>query len=140
VTSQHSGSCLCGEARFQVEGDFESFFLCHCDRCRKGTGSAHGANLFSRTAKLTWISGQERVASYRVPSSRHQRTFCSSCGSALPRTESGGALIVVPAGSLDTPVDLRPLAHIYFASRANWDDHLETVPKIEGPPGTPART
>lgn len=49
---KYSGSCLCGEVTFEIEGDFEDFYLCHCERCRKDTGSAHAANLFSSTAKL----------------------------------------------------------------------------------------
>ena len=37
----HRGSCLCGKVTFEIEGNFEQFFLCHCERCRKDTGSAH---------------------------------------------------------------------------------------------------
>ena len=48
----YNGSCLCGDVRFIIEGEFKSFYLCHCNYCRKDTGSAHAANLFSTTAKL----------------------------------------------------------------------------------------
>ncbi len=41
-----------------------------------------------------------------------------------------GALLKVPAGSLDTDVQIRPDAHIFFASKANWDQALEQVPKV----------
>ena len=60
MTEIAHGSCLCGAVRFEVTGAFESFFLCHCSRCRKDTGSAHGANLFSSTAKLAWLKGEDR--------------------------------------------------------------------------------
>src|SRR6185503_422406 len=66
----HSGSCVCGAIRFEVEGTFEKFFLCHCGRCRKDTGSAHAANLFSSSAKIRWLSGQEKVKTFRVPGTR----------------------------------------------------------------------
>jgi hypothetical protein len=39
MTTRHYGSCLCGAVRFEVEGSFECFFLCHCSFCRKDTGS-----------------------------------------------------------------------------------------------------
>jgi hypothetical protein len=134
--AQHvtTGSCLCGTVRFEIAGKFENFFLCHCSRCRKDTGSAHAANLFSSTAAITWLSGQEKVRTYRVPGTRHQRCFCESCGSALPRVEADGALLVVPAGSIDSALAMRPDAHISVASRADWDEHLETVPRIDGLP------
>jgi hypothetical protein len=133
--SKHVGSCLCGEVRFEVAGDFERFFLCHCGRCRKDTGSAHAANLFSSSAKLHWLSGQDKIKTFNVPSTRHEKSFCSECGSAVPRVQMNGALLVVPAGSLDSPIETRPDAHIFVASRANWDRCLEDVPQIDELPG-----
>ncbi|HYC04293.1 MAG TPA: GFA family protein [Azospirillaceae bacterium] len=129
------GSCLCGAVSFRIEGPFEAFFLCHCGRCRKGTGSAHAANLFSTTATITWLSGRDSVRTYRVPGTRHERSFCAGCGSALPSVQMDGALLVVPAGSLDTPVGIRPTAHICVASRAAWDEGLDEVPRMDGLPG-----
>ena len=32
--SQYQGSCLCGDVRYVIDGEFESFYLCHCSRCR----------------------------------------------------------------------------------------------------------
>lgn len=134
MTTRHHGGCLCGAVRFEIDGAFERFFLCHCSYCRKDTGSAHAANLFSRTAKLTWLAGEERITTYRVPETRHAKSFCAICGSALPRHEGTGALIV-PAGSLESPLPIRPDAHIFTASRADWDHALETVPQIDRLPG-----
>lgn len=130
-----AGSCLCGSITFEISGSFESFFLCHCSRCRKDTGSAHAANLFSSTARITWLSGQALIKTYQVPSTRHQRSFCSTCGSAVPSLPMDGALLVVPAGSLDSEIDKRPDAHICYASRATWDRQSEDIPIIDGLPG-----
>jgi hypothetical protein len=127
--SKHSGSCLCGTVRFEVEGNFESFYLCHCRHCRKDTGSAHAANLFSSTATLTWLSGEGQVTVFDLPNTRHRHCFCSICGSALPDLQMSGTLLKVPAGTLDTDVLIRPDAHIFCASKANWDDALEKIPK-----------
>ena len=101
------GSCLCGAVRFAVDGAFEQFFLCHCSRCRKDTGSAHAANLFSGTASLRWLSGADKVRTFTLPGIRYATSFCTACGSALP-TVQADAVLLVPAGSLDTEVDLRP--------------------------------
>lgn len=135
MTDSAKGGCLCGAARFEVEGPFESFFLCHCSRCRKGSGSAHGANLFSTRATLKWLSGEDNARAYGVPGTRHARSFCHTCGSALPSVHMNGALVVVPAGSLDTDPGIRPTAHICLADRAGWDAALEDVPGFPGLPG-----
>ena len=129
--SKHHGSCLCGEVRFEIVGNFERFFLCHCGRCRKDTGSAHAANLFSSNAKLRWLLGEAKIKTFRVPSTRHERSFCYECGSALPGVQMDGALLVVPAGSLDSAIETPPDAHIFVASSANWDLRLDDVPRFD---------
>ena len=127
---KYSGSCLCGAVKFEVEGDFENFYLCHCERCRKDTGSAHAANLFSSTAKLRWLSGQEKIKTFNFRSEGHIKSFCIDCGSALPNIQMDGNLLVVPAGSLDSDINIKPDGHIYLASKANWDNELEKAPKF----------
>ena len=135
MTKVQSGACLCGAVRFKIAGAFEHFFLCHCSRCRKDTGSAHASNLFSTRATITWLSGRDHLRTYRVPGTRHQRSFCTECGSPVSDLQAGGALLVVPAGALDTDVGLRPDAHVCVASRATWDTRLEDVPIMDGLPG-----
>ena len=46
-----TGKCLCGVVQFRISGEFESFFLCHCSRCRKDSGSAHSANWHCQLAE-----------------------------------------------------------------------------------------
>lgn len=128
---KYLGSCLCGEVTYEVEGDFEKFYLCHCERCRKDTGSAHAANLFSSTAKLKWLSGQEKSKTFHFRSEGHMKSFCTNCGSALPNIQMDGKLLVVPAGSMDSDISIKPQGHIYYANKANWDNELEKVPKFE---------
>jgi hypothetical protein len=129
MAEQHRGSCLCGEIRFDITGAFEHFFLCHCVYCRKDTGSAHAANLFSSTAQLEWISGQDKVSTYNLPQTRHTRCFCSICGSAMPYATQG--MLVVPAGCLDTDSAPRPTAHVFVASKAPWERALADIPEFD---------
>ena len=134
---KHAGACLCGRVAFEVDGDFDNFYLCHCERCRKDTGSAHAANLFSSTARLRWLSGEEDVRTFNFNATGHIKSFCIHCGSALPNIQMDGALLVVPAGSLDSDVPIRPDGHIFIANKANWDSGLENVPTFERLPDEP---
>ncbi|MFC3612808.1 GFA family protein [Lutimaribacter marinistellae] len=130
-----TGQCLCGAVKFRISGEFEAFFLCHCSRCRKDSGSAHSASLFSSTASLTWVSGEQSIKTFRLSGSRHMKSFCASCGSALPVCQPEVGLLVVPAGSIDSPIDIRPNAHICCSSRANWDNDLASIARIDELPG-----
>ena len=134
VTVKYVGSCLCGKVAFEVEGEFESFYLCHCERCRKDTGSAHAANLFSSTAALRWLSGEDLVKTFDFNDTGHIKSFCTECGSALPNLQMGGTLLVVPAGSLDCDAPIPPTAHIFVSRKANWDEGLEKLPVFVGLP------
>lgn len=129
-----SGTCLCGKVIFRISGAFEGFFLCHCSRCRKDSGSAHSANLFSSKAKITWVSGAEKIKTFQLSGSRHVRSFCTDCGSALPIYQAEVGMLVVPAGALDSPIAFTPDAHICFSSRANWDNDLASLKTISGLP------
>ena len=135
MTRTMGGSCLCGAVRFDVVGEVQGFYLCHCSRCRKDTGSAHAANLFTAAVAIDWRSGRENVRTYRVPETRHQKSFCVTCGSAVPSLQVEGDLLMIPAGCIDGAISRRPDAHICLASRADWDDRLENVAGIEGVPG-----
>lgn len=135
MDSPTTGRCLCGAVKFRISGAFESFFLCHCSRCRRDSGSAHSANLFSSAAQITWLSGENNIKCFRLSGSRHVKCFCTECGSALPFSQASDGATVVPAGSLDGEIGIRPSAHICFSSRADWDDGLASLERIEGLPG-----
>ncbi|BDX01431.1 aldehyde-activating protein [Marinomonas pontica] len=130
----HTGSCLCGATKFELEGEFKRFFLCHCSRCRKTSGTAHCANLFAPGATLTWLSGEDKLSYYRVEGTHFARTFCSLCGSNMPTDSKERGLVAVPAGCLDSDVDIMPNAHIFMGSKGNWDDHLGDVAAFDGMP------
>lgn len=133
LMKKYYGSCLCKKIAFEVTGAFEKFFLCHCSRCRKATGSAHAANLFSNTAEFKWVKGEVFLKTYRLTSTRFAKSFCENCGSALPTVGENNS-ILVPAGCLDCDVDLSPQGHIHMGSKANWDQNFEQVTKFDALP------
>ena len=60
-------SCLCNSIQFEINDNFENFFLCYCKYCRKGIGLVYMANLFSSNAKLSWKSDRELIRKYKLP-------------------------------------------------------------------------
>ncbi len=131
MNEKSNGSCLCGKVSFEILGEFESFFLCHCKYCQKDTGSAHAANLFSQNAEIKWLKGKEEVKTFNLPSTRHIKSFCKECGSALPTEQKEEKLLVVPAGSLDSEISIRPKAHIFCSSEPSWSKDLISIDKFQ---------
>ncbi|MFT6557892.1 GFA family protein [Sneathiella sp.] len=131
MDKETTGSCLCGKVKFHISGAFDHFYLCHCTRCRKDTGSVHAANLFTSNGSVLWVSGSEYRRQYTLPGSFHTKSFCSLCGSSLPTENKEAGLLMVPAGCLDTPVLKKPDAHIMMAHKAGWEDGLGDIPLLD---------
>ena len=123
------GQCLCGAARFRIDGEIVGFQYCHCSRCRKFTGSAHAANLFTRPDGLAWTAGEDSVGTYMLEGDPQFPTaFCKTCGSSMPSMSSTGRYWVVPAGTLDGDPGLRPKRSIFWDSRAPWYTDVSALP------------
>ncbi|WP_159820182.1 GFA family protein [Colwellia sp. 20A7] len=128
MTQTHTGSCLCGSVKFEMEGEFKKFFLCHCSLCRKTSGSAHCANIFAPGAKLNWLSGKDNMSFYRHAGTNFARNFCATCSSLMPLHAEARDLVIMPAGCLDTDIEITPQAHIFADSKCNWDAVLNDTP------------
>ena len=128
------GSCLCGSVRYEISGEAQRFYHCHCQRCRKATGSGHASNLFVMPEScLTWVAGEDLLKRYNVPEAkRFYNCFCSQCGSPMPRVVPELEGVLVPAGTLDGEPPIHPGARIFWDSRALWscsDDGIPVFPE-----------
>lgn len=130
----YSGRCLCEVVRYTVKAKSPAcMYLCHCSRCRRETGTLHGANVFFRSGTLTFDEGEDQVSTYALARTRKRRAFCSMCGSPVARQEPDGA-IVLPAGGLDDDERLEPTAHIFCESGASWTEKAAAAKRFpEGP-------
>lgn len=134
-----AGSCTCGAVAFEVEGEPLFMQSCHCTRCRRARGAAHGTNIFYRASRFRWMRGEALVADYQLPEAKYYGTsFCSQCGGALPRVAQNRDIAVIPAGCLDTDPPMRPQRHIFTSYKAPWFQITDALPTFpEGPPPPP---
>lgn len=115
-----SGGCLCGQVSFTIKNVFSKFHLCHCDQCKKITGSAYAANLFAEVDAIDWNAGQEYITRFDFPGRSFSKAFCRECGSGLPFIAKNGKILIVPAGSLNDEPVLAPQDNIFWRERATW--------------------
>jgi hypothetical protein len=127
------GSCLCGDVQWEIEGPFELMSHCHCSRCRKSHGTGFSTAVAGPARRFA-LRGKGRVERFE-PSPGAARCFCGRCGSAVPGDPTGER-VFVPAGNLDGDPGVRPLAHIFAASKAPWDTIADSLPRFDAwPPG-----
>lgn len=124
------GQCLCGQIKFVLNGSVSSFHICYCSRCRHSTGSAHASNIFTTPDSITWFSGQHLIRRFELESAKSwSKQFCSVCGSGLPYINRAGTHLVVPAGCLDSELNIEPDDKIFCDAREKWVESIAN--KIE---------
>src|SRR5512139_52064 len=129
-------SCLCGAVTWEVGGELQFMSHCHCSRCRKTRGAAFATEVAAPAGGYT-MRGREHVAGF-ASSAELTRYFCAVCGSTVPGQPWQG-LVFVPAGNFADDPGVRPLAHIFVASKAPWYEVPDQLPRFDAyPPGVEA--
>lgn len=126
------GSCLCNRVNYEIKGEPQSMYYCHCSMCRKTTGSAFATNMLIAADDFILISGKDSITGYES-SPNEYRYFCSNCGSPLyGQAQVREGLVSIRCGTLNEDPGIRPSAHYFSRSKASWDkiaDHLPRVPE-----------
>jgi hypothetical protein len=128
------GRCLCGAVRFEIEAFVGPFELCHCNRCRKASGSAFVSGIGVRGRDFCWLSGVDEISRYEAPVVErppgYQTAFCRRCGSPLPTHVEGDTWLEVWAGLLDEDPGIRPDRHIFIECGSSWYAIRDELPKL----------
>ncbi len=130
----YHGSCLCGAITYQVSGEFGNAYFCHCERCRKASGTAFAANARITPDQFTLLSGHGLLKTYHHAPSGLARKFCGECGSPIVSERAEPAMMAVRLGTVDTPLSKGPGAHIFVDSKVAWDVITDDLPQFAGRP------
>jgi len=113
-----SGKCLCGMVSYDCEVEPKAIFNCHCEDCRRATGSVFGTNLFVPEDQVK-ISGEVSYYSHTSDSgSTMTKRFCSNCGSLLFGTNSAKPNVLsVRAGTVNQLDIIKPGLNVFMDSK-----------------------
>lgn len=124
----HTGSCLCGAVRFEIDGDLTPPSACHCGQCRRQSGhvwaSTHIPNDRFRLTKddgLRWFQASDIA----------RRGFCGTCGAFLfwdPKDEDA---ISVSMGAIDALTNTTLARHIFVADKGDYYDLNDGLPQSD---------
>ena len=115
------GGCYCGAVRFEITSEISHIVYCHCSQCRKLQGSAYATNGVVDSEHFKLTHGEDALTEHKL-SAVQTRYFCQYCGSPVKseNTKVPGK-VRVRLGSIDSDIKEKPQAHIFVASKANWD-------------------
>lgn len=129
-----AGGCYCGAVRFEVSKPLTPVTYCHCSKCRKWHGHFGAYCAVDRDGfKLT----EPRGLKWHAVSDKVKRGFCQECGSSVLFDELPDPKIGICAGSLDAPSGVREKNHIYAASKGDYYEIDDGLPKYETFPKKP---
>ena len=129
--SVHTGGCLCGAVRYELQGEPDWTVYCHCESCRKHTGGPVAAFATYLPEHVVWTNGERK----RYESSPgRQRSFCEHCGSSLTfeahfKDRDWLAMMI---GTMDNPEHFAPTEHTCHEETLSWLALEDSLKKFGG--------
>jgi hypothetical protein len=81
--TSYTGECSCGAVRFAIER-FLYVQACHCDACKKRTGSAYGVSVMVEDDGVKEFVGETKIFTRAGESGKQVHyEFCPNCGSTI---------------------------------------------------------
>lgn len=123
------GGCHCGAVRFRLIGPLTPLLICHCDDCRRISGTSwaatsvpdHCFKITSSSAALRWYDS----------SSWAKRGFCNICGSSMFYRMHGEGRTSIAPGALDDNDMLTVRGQIFAISHPLWGVPNPAVPHLD---------
>ena len=123
------GGCHCGAVRFRLIGPLTPLLICHCDDCRRISGTSwaatsvpdHCFKITSSSAALRWYDS----------SSWAKRGFCTSCVSSMFYRMHGERRTSIAPGALDDNDMLTVRGQIFAISHPLWGVPNLAVPHLD---------
>lgn len=118
------GGCLCGSVRYIYSGLVGPAAYCHCEDCRRCTGSAFNISVKLDAQKFEIVSGKTKGFTKRADSgNKLTRHFCPECGSPIyTSSPTHSQHVYVKAGTLDHPDAVKPIYQSWVRSAVSWSN------------------
>ncbi|WP_420588146.1 GFA family protein [Marivita sp.] len=117
-----TGQCLCGDVSYTANGPPVVVAQCHCEECRRLSGTGHSVGAMFRTEAVD-VNGTLSEFSYTsATGSEVTKVFCATCGSPVygKNTRSPNHLTLT-LGTMDNHSGLEVEVVIFERDKPHWD-------------------
>ena len=116
--SNFSGGCLCGLVQYKSSSDPLVIQNCHCDQCRKATGSVFLRNLFIKEEDFNLSGETKNFIHLSDAGSEMTKFFCPKCGSQIyGKNSARPGMVTVRAGSVNEKEIIKPIRNLFLKSK-----------------------
>jgi len=125
----YQGGCICRAIRYKVYGPPVMVAYCHCDDCRRSSGSVVSVLAGFQKEGYELIKGNP---TYYEATPVAKRGFCKACGAPLIyENRNFPENIYIQIGSFDEPEKLPPDRHTWVADRIYWHEIRDDLKQYE---------
>ena len=130
-----TGSCLCGSVNYKSNSDPLVIQNCHCDQCRKATGSVYLTNLFIKEENFEIIGEVNNYTHLSDAGNNMTKYFCPNCGSQVFGKNSGRPeVITIRAGTVNEKDIIKPIRNLFLKSKVPSTPINSNLEACEGMP------
>jgi len=123
--SRLSGHCYCGAVQFEVSGKSDWVGHCHCESCRRATGSVMTTFAGFKPNQVVFTGAMPRR---HTTADGVSRSFCGQCGSPVSfEIDNRPDEIHLHLGLFDDLEQTAPETHSFIDEKPSWlraDEHL----------------
>lgn len=129
-----TGSCLCGQVTYELNGEPLVIHACHCVECQKISSSAYGVNLWIEGKDLKVTGELSKYTTTGGSGKPHDNHFCSNCGSAIFSVYHAASpkFRFLRSGTLDDTSSVKPDVHIFLKDKQAGITIDDNTPQFEG--------
>jgi len=126
-----SGSCHCQAVRFEITGEIDGIYHCHCNTCQKLNGTSYGSTGFVTSDSFEIVAGADSLTAYESSPGK-QRYFCSNCGAPIyAQTQANPERIGFRVGLMDGDPGIHSRVHIWLSHERPWFEVSTELPKFD---------
>ena len=128
---KRTGSCRCGDIRYEIQGAPVAQVACHCRDCQYVSGGGANFSMVFNRSGFTVLKGAPRV--YKAKPASGGSFFWGSCGvHVFSGPDSHPELVAIKVGSLDDRSDFRVQVDIWMKSAPSWHRPHEGARQVAG--------
>lgn len=130
-----SGGCLCGAVRYTCNGDAMMAGHCHCEDCRRSSGTGHSSHMAVPEDSVTLTGAVKAYVRPADSGNQVTRAFCPECGAPVfSKNPAMPGLVFLRASSLDDLEVFQPQMHVFAMRAATWDKPSSGLPAFDRMP------
>ncbi|NQV94004.1 MAG: GFA family protein [Sphingomonadales bacterium] len=117
----YTGGCSCGSVRFAISKNLY-LLACHCNECKKRTGSAFGLSVVVETENVENYQGETKTFTRKSESGRPvSYEFCPVCGSTIRwGIEAVPSRSIFAGGNFDDLSQFSVAGEMYIETAMDW--------------------